>query len=96
MLLKVYLQKKEYTRKSKNGHIHTYYRNQSVAVLKCDSCNIEFERPVKKMDHRRLGSEYTHVCPNCNPKQFAQNKGVESRRFWNTTVDLEIEIDKIK
>ena len=47
------------------------------------------------MDHRRLSPEYTHVCPNCNPKQYAQSKGVERRRFWNTTVDLDIDIDKI-
>jgi hypothetical protein len=47
------------------------------------------------MDYRRLDAGYTHVCPNCKPKQFAQNKGVESRRFWNTTADLDIGIDKI-
>ena len=96
MLLEIYQQRQEYTRQSKNGNTHKYYRNRSMAILKCDSCSVSFERPVREMDHRRLSPEYTHVCPNCNPKKYAQSKGVESRRFWNTTVDLDIGIDKIK
>jgi hypothetical protein len=95
MLLEIKQVRTEYTRLSKNGTEHTYFRNRSTAVLKCDSCAITFERTLKQMDHRRLSPEYTHVCPNCNPKQYAQSKGVERRRFWNTTVDLDIDIDKI-
>jgi len=95
MLLEIKQVRTEYTRLSKNGAEHTYFRNRSMAILKCDSCASTFERAIKQMDHRRLGSEYTHVCPNCNPKRFAQSKGVESRRFWNTKLDLDIDIDKI-
>ena len=95
MLLEIKQVRIEYTRLSKNGTPHTYFRNRSVAVLKCDSCSTTFERSVKEMDHRRLSTEHTHVCSNCNPKQYAQRKAVESRRFWNTTVDLDIDLDKI-
>lgn len=96
MLLEIKQVRIEYARHSKNGKEHTYFRNRSVAILKCDCCGTTFERAVKEMDHRRLSAEYTHVCPNCNPKKYAQGKGVESRRFWNTTVDLDIGLDKIK
>jgi hypothetical protein len=95
MLLEIYQCRIEYTRLSKKGTPHTYFRNRKVALLCCDCCKTKFERPVKEMDHRRLTSNNTHVCANCNPKQFAQNKGVESRRFWNTTVDLDKDIDSI-
>lgn len=95
MLLEIKQVRIEYTRLSKHGTKHSYFRNRSMAVLKCDSCSSTFERAVKQMDHRRLSPEYTHVCPNCNPKKYAQSKGAESRRFWNTTVDLDIDIDKI-
>ena len=33
-----------------------------------------------------------HVCPSCNPKQFAQAKGVERRRLWNIPVDSDIKL----
>ena len=95
MLIEIKQVRTEYTRLSKNGNKHVYFRNRNMAVLKCDCCTITFERPVREMDTKRLGAGYTHVCPNCNPKQFAQSKGVECRRFWNTTVDLDVDIDKI-
>lgn len=95
MLVKVYQVKVEYIRNSKHGQPHKYFRTRNVAVLKCDSCSQEFERRVSSMDHRRLTTEYSHVCPGCNPKKFAQSKGVEGRRFWNTTVDLDVDIDTI-
>jgi hypothetical protein len=95
MLIEIKQVQTEYTRLSKNGKEHSYFRNRSTAVLQCDSCFTTFERPVREMDSKRLGAGYTHVCPNCNPKQFAQSKGVEGRRFWNTTVDLDVDIDKI-
>lgn len=47
------------------------------------------------MDHRRLTPDHIHVCANCNPKQFAQKKAVEGRRFWNITADLDIDLDQI-
>ena len=95
MLIEIHQIQVEYTRTSKNKKTHKYYRNQSVALLQCDACNKQFERRVSQMDPRRLNSKYVHVCPECNPKKFAQKKGVEGRRFWNTTVDLDLDIDSI-
>ena len=95
MLVQIYQVQTEHSRISKNGKTHSYFRNQKIAVLLCDCCKTKFERPVREMDHRRLSTEYTHVCPKCNQKSFAQSKGADSRRFWNTTVDLDIDLDKI-
>lgn len=47
------------------------------------------------MDRRRLTEEHVHVCQSCDQKQYAQRKGAESRRFWNTTVDLDKDIGSI-
>jgi hypothetical protein len=44
------------------------------------------------MDPKRLSDEYAHVCPSCDNKRFAQSKGVERRRFWNITVDSDLDI----
>jgi hypothetical protein len=95
MLIEVYQVRVEYTRTSKHNKSHKYFRSHNMALLKCDACGNQFERRVSQMDPRRLNSKYVHVCSGCNPKQFAQSKGVEGRRFWNTTVDLDIDIDKI-
>ena len=92
MLIEIIQVQVEYARLSKKGLKHIYYRKRKVARLQCDSCNKVFERPAKQMDYRRLAKDYTHVCPDCDPKRFAQSKGVESRRFWNTTVDLDLGI----
>jgi hypothetical protein len=94
MFLKIKKVTSRYTRASKTGIKHSYLRTKTVAVFSCDSCSIVFEREIGNMDHRRLSNNYSHVCSNCNPKQFAQRKGVESRRFWNMPVDQDIEISK--
>ena len=85
----------QYTRKSKLGIEHTYTRNKTIVVIRCDSCDAIFERDLGKMDYRRLSNAYTHVCSHCNQKQFAQRKGVERRRFWNISVDTDLDIGKI-
>lgn len=90
MLLEIYQVRIEYSRNSKTGKTHTYFRKRSMARLLCDGCGTIFERAVKQMDPRRLTDEHTHVCPTCDTKRFAQSKGAESRRFWNTTVDRDI------
>jgi hypothetical protein len=95
MLLEIYQVCVEYSRLSKQGKKHTYTRNHKMARLVCDSCARPFERRISQIDPRRLTVNHTHVCSNCNPKQFAQRKGVESRRFWNTTVDLDKDIDSL-
>ena len=90
MLIEIRHVRIEYSRLSKQGKQHFYFRNRKVALLLCDCCNSQFERPVKQMDPRRLTDEHTHVCPMCNTKKFAQSRGVEARKFWNTTVDQDI------
>ena len=87
--------KTEYTRKSKTGKLHSYSRYKNIVVLKCDSCNIIFEREQGKMNPKRIRSEFLHVCTNCNQKQFAQKVGVSSRKFWNTLADSDIDITKL-
>ena len=95
MLLEIRQVQTEYSRSSKSGTPHSYIRKHAVAILSCDACHLQFERRVRDMDPRRLTADHSHVCPNCNPKQYAQSKGVESRRFWNTTVDLDKNIDEL-
>lgn len=85
----------QYTRNSKEGRSHTYTRNKTLAVFRCDNCDQSFERELGKMDHRRLSNGYFHVCPNCNPKQFAQKRGAERRNIWNMSADTDIDIAKI-
>jgi hypothetical protein len=85
----------QYSRKSSLGVEHAYSRTKTLAVLKCNSCLSIFERELGKMNHRRANGEYQHVCSNCNPKQFAQTRGVENRRLWNLPVDSDIKINKL-
>ena len=82
----------QYNRKSKSGIDHRYSRIKTLAVFRCDNCKSLFEREQGKMDHRRISNEYVHVCPNCNPKQFAQKQGVERRTLWNLPVDSDRKI----
>ena len=82
----------QYSRKSKSGVTHIYSRIKTLAMFNCDNCNLPFNRELGKMDHRRLNNNYFHVCPNCNPKQFAQKQGVERRTLWNLPADSDIKI----
>lgn len=95
MIIKTLKVKTEYTRKSKSGKLHTYNRNKTIVVLKCDSCNAIFEREQGVMDPKRISNEFLHVCKECNQKQFAQKAGVSSRKFWNTLADSDIDITKL-
>jgi hypothetical protein len=82
--------KVEYTRPSKLHKVHTYTRTKSIALLKCDCCSTVFERAISNMSSARLNNEYNHVCPNCDNKKFAQKKGVERRKLWDSPIDSEI------
>lgn len=95
MLIEIQKVKKEYQRLSKQGKSHSYFRTHEVAVLRCDCCAVQFERRTRDMDPRRLTADQAHVCNTCDQKRYAQRKGVENRRFWNTTVDLDQNIDSI-
>ena len=50
---------------------------------------------IAEVDPKRLDDFYVHVCPKCDPKRFAQRKGVEQRRKLNLPVDADITIDEL-
>jgi len=84
MFLKKETQESQYVRRSKTGLEHSYTRIKTIAVLRCDNCDSEFTRDLKKMDHKRLSNNYFHVCSNCDSKRFAQKVGVKMRRIYKT------------
>jgi len=87
--------KKLYERHSKLGKMHKYYRNITMVILRCDSCDAEFERARGSMDPKRLSNSYFHVCKNCDSKKFAQKKGVEQKQKWNMTASSDLDISKL-
>lgn len=87
--------KTQYTKLSKLKNAHSYTRTKTVAVLQCDNCQSLFEREQGSMNPRRISDNFYHVCADCNPKQFAQKKGVERRQLWKLPVDSDIDITKI-
>jgi hypothetical protein len=95
MLVQIKKVTTQYTRPSKFKNTHVYTRTKTVAVIQCDNCLQTFERDQGKMDRQRVSKDYYHVCANCNPKQFAQKRGVERRRIWSLSADSDIDISKI-
>ena len=81
--------------KVKQAKGHTYKRLRSYAIFECDDCHKEFKREKGKVDPKRLDNFYVHVCPNCDPKRFAQRKGVEQRKLLNLPAGSNIRIDEI-
>ena len=84
-----------YERPSKLGKVHKYYRNVTMVVLRCDNCNIEFERSKGSMDPNRLNNNYFHVCSSCDAKKFAQKKGAERKVIWDRSVNSYDDISKL-
>lgn len=82
----------QYKRDSKLKNAHPYSRTKTVIVIQCDNCKSLFERLQGTMDRKRINNDYFHVCPNCNPKQFAQQKGVDRRTIWNLPVNSDLKI----
>ena len=67
-----------------------------MVIFKCDDCAEEFIRDKGKVDPKRLSDEYSHVCPKCDPKRFAQKKGVEQRKKLNLRIDTDtIDISRL-
>ena len=83
MFLTTEIQENQYTRHSKLGEEHTYFRNKICAVLRCDNCDDIFRRDLKHISRDRLSNNYFHVCSNCDAKRFAQKKGVERKKIWD-------------
>lgn len=86
MLLNTEYVKTVYTRHSKLGESHEYYRNKTILVLRCDSCGTMFRREKGTMDPKRASNNFYHVCDNCDIKRFAQEKGIEKRHLWDMPV----------
>ena len=95
MFIREYTLKKIHERPSKTGKVHTYYRDVTMVVMRCDNCNAEFERSRGSMDPKRISNNYFHVCANCDSKKFAQKKGVERKQVWNMSASSNIPISKL-
>lgn len=83
-----------YSRISKLGKSHEYYRKKQIAEFRCDDCGNLFERSRSQMDPKRLSNNFFHVCENCDSKRFAQKKGVERKRIWDLPASSNLDISK--
>ena len=79
MFIKEFIEKTRYERVSKHGKKHTYYRNKTVVLLRCDNCDKIFNRLRGAMDPNRINNNVFHVCDTCDSKKFAQKMG----RFYS-------------
>ena len=95
MFIREYTLKKMYERYSKLGKLHKYYRDVTMVIMRCDSCNTEFERPRGNMDPKRLNNNYFHVCKDCDSKKFAQKVGVQKKQIWDMPASSDLDISKI-
>jgi predicted RNA-binding Zn-ribbon protein involved in translation (DUF1610 family) len=84
----------DYTRTSKTGVKHSYQRKRTVAEFLCDNCGSVFERPLKKIQSKRLSNRYFHCCSNCDSKRFAQRKGVEQKKIWDMPAGVDLPVGK--
>lgn len=84
----------EHKRLSKLGNEYCYRRKRSILVLRCDNCSELFKREKGSMDPKRTNNNFYHVCPNCDPKKFAQSKGVEKRKIWDLPASSTIPVSK--
>ena len=94
MFLKIKTQISEYVRISKTGLEHVYKRSKTIAVFRCDECEEIIERDLKHVDKKRLSNNYFHCCSNCDPKRFAQRKGVEQKKIWDMPASTELPVGK--
>jgi transcription initiation factor IIE alpha subunit len=94
MFLKTEMQENQYLRRSKCGVEHSFSRRKTLAVFRCDNCDQEFARDLKHMDRKRLSNNYFHCCANCDPKRFAQRKGVEQKKIWDMPASTTLPVGK--
>ena len=95
MFLKEFTKQTRHVRKSKLGKEHSYTRECTYCVFRCDSCANEFIRERGKMDPKRLNNNYFHVCENCDAKRFAQKRGVTAKKVWNMNASSNIPIGRL-
>ena len=95
MFIREFKKQTRHLRKSKTGKEHTYTREVTYCVFRCDNCDIEFERVRGSMNPKRLSNNYFHVCKNCDAKKFAQKKGIEKKQIWNLSASSDLPIGKL-
>ena len=84
-----------YIRTSTLGQSHDYSRSCRYAVFRCDNCGEIFQRLKGSVDTKRLSNNYFHCCNNCDPKRFAQKKGVERRLIWDMPASSMADISRL-
>jgi protein-arginine kinase activator protein McsA len=94
MFLKIETQENQYLRHSKCGLEHAFSRKKTLALFRCDNCDSEFQRDLKHMDRKRLSNNYFHCCSGCDPKRFAQRKGVEQKKIWDMPASTTLPVGK--
>jgi hypothetical protein len=94
MFLRIKTQISEYVRISKTGLEHAYKRSKTIAVFRCDECEEIIERDLKHVDKKRLSNNYFHCCADCDPKRFAQRKGVEQKKIWDMPASTTLPVGK--
>ena len=85
----------EHVRQSSKGRYHPYKRRKTICRFICDACEKEFVRDKGSIDPKRLSNHYDHVCLACDPKRFAQKKGVAKRKKLDLPADGLITIDEL-
>ena len=95
MFIREFKKQTRHVRKSKTGKEHTYTREVTQCVFRCDNCDEEFIRARGSMDPKRLSNSYFHVCKTCDSKKFAQKKGVEQKQKWNMNASSSTPIGKL-
>lgn len=83
-----------FTRTSKLGNTHEFYRDKTVAIFRCDNCDSIFERDIRNVDRKRLSNNFFHCCSNCDAKRFAQRKGVEQKKIWDFPASTTLPVGK--
>lgn len=95
MFIGTRIEKTTHVRKSKLGIEHSYERERTHALFRCDNCGEEFSREKGKMDPKRLSNNYFHVCSNCDAKRFAQKRGVQKKHIWDLPASSNLDISKL-
>ncbi len=95
MFIKEFIEKTRYERVSKHGKKHTYYRNKTVVLLRCDNCDKIFNRLRGAMDPNRINNNVFHVCDTCDSKKFAQKMGITRKKIWDMPASSNLDISKL-
>ena len=95
MFIGTRIEKTQHTRRSKLGVEHSYDRERTYALFRCDSCDVDFSREKGSMDPKRLSNNYFHVCSNCDVKRFAQKRGVQKKQVWDLPASSGLDISKL-